>query len=685
MKWASDELSWSEQSGNVSECGWIPTVGAIQPINIRQLKVLGCGRAAEARLVEATTESGRVLTCVEKVFRPGWLTRLIYRASFQAPFAYQHNRNAVIACFYRRRVAAEIVQAVLPEAGIARPLYVRWDQTAGALVLASEFIRGRGIRPHPVDPLMIRKLLVNRRSAQHRPHHQEREEIQELIGLMTRMEELLVECGLTGSGWQVCPRAMVSTANLLRTGDGYVCVDLESGIPSVLVPRYIREGLRLKQMPLFDDIDPARLRGWLSANEDRIRRLKGAAILSQLQCDVDLLIRHTDAWKQSEPAVGRGIRRLLTPEFRARYRATTTERWERSRIVDPVTAERIRTSRRFFTGTIFLLGLIPGRAGRFIQRVQGNPEFRQDLRKWLTDADYRRSSLARFARRKSDEWVQAGRLTHGTQVPEGRLSLCLNWILSKLTPAAVHRWIVDSGYRCRVRNRFTRICTHSRFQSEYGRLLIRARIYRWQGHSRLGNGEAAFLIGQLNDPATDEYVRGFGLHVGLKLLLPILTPLKIGGTAASIASGNPLYILLALLLLPILRTLITLWRILRSGRPTADFRQALLMGMFPVVGSLAYPVQMYAKFSELSVFLLRDFAGRLGCWLPVYGGENSRTEIAAIKSVNLVAELMDLWISATGSDHSIYRIDVPESSPTNSSARKSLLQPVSNSEQRRAA
>jgi hypothetical protein len=94
---------------------------------------------------------------------------------------------------------------------------------------------------------------------------------------------------------------------------------------------------------------------------------------------------------------------------------------------------------------------------------------------------------------------------------------------------------------------------------------------------------------------------------------------------------------------------------------------------------------MYAKFSELSVFLLRDFAGRLGCWLPVYGGENSRTEIAAIKSVNLVAELMDLWISATGSDHSIYRIDVPESSPTNSSARKSLLQPVSNSEQRRAA
>ena len=176
-----------------------------------------------------------------------------------------------------------------------------------------------------------------------------------------------------------------------------------------------------------------------------------------------------------------------------------------------------------------------------------------------------------------------------------------------------------------------------------------------------------------------KYVRGFGHRVGLELL-PILTPLKIVGTVASIASGNPLQILL-----PILRTLITNWRSLRSGHPTADLRQALLMGMFPVVESMAYPVQIYAKFSELSVFLLRDFAGRLGYLVPVYGGENSRTEIAAIKSVNLIADLMDFWMSATGADNSIYRVDARESSPTNSSARKSSLHPVSNSEQRRVA
>ena len=122
MTGASDELSWSEHLGFVSEWGWIPAVGAIQPINIRQLKVLGRRRTAEARLVEATTESGQVLTCAEKVFCPRWLTFIIYRASFWAPFEYQHNRNAVIACFYRRRIAAAIVRAVLPETGIASPL-----------------------------------------------------------------------------------------------------------------------------------------------------------------------------------------------------------------------------------------------------------------------------------------------------------------------------------------------------------------------------------------------------------------------------------------------------------------------------------------------------------------------------------------------------------------------------------
>jgi hypothetical protein len=58
---------------------------------------------------------------------------------------------------------------------------------------------------------------------------------------------------------------------------------------------------------------------------------------------------------------------------------------------------------------------------------------------------------------------------------------------------------------------------------------------------------------------------------------------------------------------------------------------------------------MSARFSELSLFLMRDFASRLGCALPIYGGKDSRTELIAIKLVNVVAEGLDVWLSFTKS------------------------------------
>ncbi len=127
--------------------GLLRVEGTIRPTSIRPLRVLGHGRAAEARLVSVTVEGGAEVLCVEKVFHPGLLTRLIYRASFLSPFAYQYNADAIKASFYRRRAAAAIVEAMIPEAKVAQPLYVRWDQDTQALVLASEFISGRGIIP----------------------------------------------------------------------------------------------------------------------------------------------------------------------------------------------------------------------------------------------------------------------------------------------------------------------------------------------------------------------------------------------------------------------------------------------------------------------------------------------------------------------------------------------------------
>lgn len=655
--------------GSEQAIGLIPASGGWTPRAIENLRVLGHGRAAEARLVRVALDPPALrrtaasdptqrrgaeaaeptALCVEKVFHPGLLTRLIYRIAFQAPFAYQDNVDAIQACFYRRRVAAAIVQAAIPEARVARPLYVRWDEATRALVLASEYIRGRGVIPAPVDRWKLRRRLATLLGRGERIEPPPAAEIDELVDLMGRLEDLLVQCGLTGSGWQVCKRAMVSTANLLRTDRGYVVVDLESGIPSVLVPRYVLAGLRQGSLPLFDDLDAGQLRRWVVDNRPLLAAGLGEHALGQLEDDVQRLILHTDNWKRSEPAIGRRPWRLLSRDFTARYRQRVLASWSRRRIVDPQHEALLRASSRFFTTMTFVLGLIPGALGRFCQRMWANRGYRDQVRRFCGDAAYRAEASGRYVAAKSHTWRAGGRIGQamGHRTLDRRFAT--DWLLSKLSPTLLHRVLVDREYRRDRRVRMFLVCVSGTFQSQFGRMLIQSRIGQWQRASRLTADQADELQRQLDSAAVDEYVRGFGMHVGLKLLMPVMTSLKVGGAAASVASGNPLYFLAMLMLLPMLRTGVTLWRMIASGQPAANYRDALLVGVMPVVGSLAYPVQMYAKFPALSLFLLRDFASRVGCSLPIYGGKDSRTEMLAIAPVDVVAEGLQLWLTVTGS------------------------------------
>lgn len=631
-----------------NDLGVLPVDGGKHPVAITRLRVLGHGRAAEARLVRAKDRDGYEYLSVEKVFRPGILIRTIYRAAFQSPFAYRDNADAICASYYRRRVAAVIIKAFAPEARVAMPLYVRWDAQSQAMVLASEFIHGRGVTPAPVDSKMIRRGIAGLYSKDETPSDTP-SEIDQLVGLMTKLETLLVDSGMVGSGWQVCKRAMVSTANLLRTENGYVVVDLESGIPSVLVPSYILAGFKLRSLPLFDDLNPAKLMTWIDAHRDELQAVLSRSQIDQFDSDVIRLIEHDANWKQAETAILRRPLRLLTNDFRDRYRARVLASWTRHDIADQTVIDSMRDGGRFFTSMIFWLGLIPGRLGRFFQRWFANTQYRNDVKRWIDDSQYRDQAVAEYVSAKVDQWQQNDRLPSGHLSPAMGVSFVMHWMLSKITPAMLHRWLSDPAHRQQRQTRMFLFCVSDRFQCELGRLYIRSRIQSWQQEQRLGEAEVQRLNAQLDNRGVDEYVRCFGLHVGLKLLMPLVMSLKIGGAAASVASGNPFYFLFMLMLVPMLRTAITIWRKFATGRPLADYRDALIVGMLPVVGSIAYPVQMHCKFPDLSLFLMRDFASRLGRMLPIYGGKDSRTEIAAIGSINLIAEAIEVWTTVTRS------------------------------------
>jgi hypothetical protein len=136
------------------------------------------------------------------------------------------------------------------------------------------------------------------------------------------------------------------------------------------------------------------------------------------------------------------------------------------------------------------------------------------------------------------------------------------------------------------------------------------------------------------------------MHLALKASGPLIAPAKYGGLAAFIASGN-LWFLLPLVFTPVLRTVVTLANWWTTRHEHIPHGEALMMGLLPTVGSLAFPLQMFSARPRLSTFLIRDGASKLGQRVPVYGGGDSRTEIALIGSTDWIIAMMEVLSGIT--------------------------------------
>ena len=111
---------------------------------------------------------------------------------------------------------------------------------------------------------------------------------------------------------------------------------------------------------------------------------------------------------------------------------------------------------------------------------------------------------------------------------------------------------------------------------------------------------------------------------------------------ASDLGGSP-WFLLPLVATRLMRTAITLTNWWATRRRRIPHGEALVAGWLPVAGSIAFPLQMFSTRPLLSTFLVRDAASKLGQRIPVYGGADSRTEIAAIRATDFVVELMQTF------------------------------------------
>jgi hypothetical protein len=595
--------------------------GRTGPAEVTRLRVLGRGRAANAILVDLRTPEGS-RKVVEKHFDPAGLTRGVYKLFFGAPFPYGINQDSALACLYRRHVAGALLAA---EEGyrVAEALYVRRCQ-AGHWVLGTEWIEGR-----PVAPPKPREGPEGGGAPG---------EMHGLLRQMRAMEKCLIRSGLVGSGWQVATAAIVSTANLLRDGGGrFVCVDLESGIPAVLAPRYVMLALAGQPFPMFDDLDEKRLRKYLDAHRDRLRATLGDDGVERLDVSAERLIHHSRLWKRTEMAPGRHRSALLFDrDLRNTVRTALADRWRDERRLDEAAAARLSRSRLLFLHPLVMLGMVPTPVGKLFHRLAGNRAFRARFFRALVhpgvlDAEirvYQKRRAAVFLREQRIPARGIDRLTHGLI---SLFPFLVHNTCAAILPPRFHRYLSDWG-ELGAAMKFAVLALFSeRIQEHLAYSFVEGAARKWKGLGRLDEAGREALIGEIRGREASEYARGLGMHLALKFFEPVTSGLKAIGVGMLLVSPyNPVGWAL-IVNTSFFRVMITTYRWFRGRGTGTSYAVAFVISPIPIFGTLAFPFQFYHRRPWLGRFLIRSSMSTVAGAIPIYGGTATRLEHGMVR------------------------------------------------------
>lgn len=183
--------------------------------------------------------------------------------------------------------------------------------------------------------------------------------------------------------------------------------------------------------------------------------------------------------------------------------------------------------------------------------------------------------------------------------------------------------------------RYARSCvrflTSQRFRSFLSQRYVARRILKWHRRGQMDLADARFLRTHLRSEESSAYLTDFGVHVAIK---PFVKGIEYWLFPTLYAFGFVGEGMLALVLLgagAAARSLYTLGRLIQATaagheRPWV----ALGVGVLPVFGNFAYPIQIaYSSTEEnddLARFILYDGFARAGAHFPIWGGKDTLTE-----------------------------------------------------------
>ncbi|MBI4312018.1 MAG: phosphatase PAP2 family protein [Chloroflexi bacterium] len=215
-----------------------------------------------------------------KFYRPPALARVIYWLSFQASFPYERNMSALKTAAHRRKIASLLTRLQFGRDLVA-PV-VGLESGSNVPCLVTRFVPGQPAR--------------NDDRAR---------------GFLAEVSDMFASAGL--AVWQVNPSNPHAHTNLIQEpGGDYVIIDLESGFATPFPGRgQLVSALRTGAVPVFDDIDFARLRAFAAANRAGFEQRLGRQAVQELDATIDECEASYRDWKDSEPRLWGRLTRLL--------------------------------------------------------------------------------------------------------------------------------------------------------------------------------------------------------------------------------------------------------------------------------------------------------------------------------------------------------------------------------------
>lgn len=191
-------------------------------------------------------------------------------------------------------------------------------------------------------------------------------------------------------------------------------------------------------------------------------------------------------------------------------------------------------------------------------------------------------------------------------------------------------WMVDFPLK-RLMSRFWHYIKSIRYRWGIARWYVRGKLNAWHKRRLLKDEHVSLIQHQLKHDDASAYLADFSVHLGIKPLVKIMVwgifpalwalGLVSGSfTAVVIVAGGAIG-----------RTIYTTWRMMQAFSQNQSLPWvALVVGVIPVMGNMAYPIQLLFSSLDhngwLARFIVFDIATSIGRRIPIWGGADTLTE-----------------------------------------------------------